>query len=458
MLFNSLAFIFIFLPIVLIATYLVSRKKRNFLLFIASILFMLFACGTNFKSLKGIVGGFLSVDFWLLIGYVVINFFLGFGIQSQEKISTKKALLVSAILLDSVPLVLYKVLGSVPLGLSFYTFQTISYIVDVYQKKARAERSFVKFFVYMAMFPRILQGPIIRFGDLGPSLYSRRISRADLFRGLEDLIIGLGMKVILSGQVGRVWSGIQGIGIKSISTPLAWMGAIAYSLQLYFDFAGYSRMAIGMGRLMGLQLPENFNYPYISKTMGEFWRRWHMTLGSWFRDYIYIPLGGNRGGTFKTIRNMLIVWLFTGFWHGFGWNFILWGLLTFLFIILERYVIGKFLDKTPVVAHLYMLILIPLMWMVFANTDMVSLGRYFGRLFGVAGSAITPNDYVKYLQTYGLWLLGGIVFSTPAPRMLYDFLRKKVPIAVVPILLTIFWVSVYWMVKGQSDPFMYFHF
>ena len=266
------------------------------------------------------------------------------------------------------------------------------------------------------------------------------------------------MKVILSGQIGRVWSAIQGIGVGSISTPLAWMGAVSYSLQLYFDFAGYSRMAIGMGRLTGLQLPENFNYPYISKTMGEFWRRWHMTLGSWFKDYIYIPLGGNRGGNFKTVRNLLIVWLFTGFWHGFGWNFILWGLLTFSFIVLERYVIGDFLNKKPVFGHLYMILLIPLMWMVFANTDMTTLGRYFGRLFGFSGSAITPNDYLKYGQTYGLWLLGGIVAATPGPRKVYDFLRKRVPIAVVPILLAIFWISVYWMVKGQSDPFMYFHF
>lgn len=458
MLFNSLAFLFIFLPVVTILTYLVPAKSRNGLLAFASLLFMLFACGTNFRSLQGIAAGFLSADFWLLMGTVLINYILGLIISNQRKRAARQAFLILAILLDSVPLVIYKIAGSVPLGLSFYTFQVISYQSDIYKGKVRAEKSLIRFYVYMAMFPRLLQGPMIRYGDIRLSLMKRPVNPHRLFLGLQEIILGLGLKVILAGQIGRLWSNIQTIGVDSISTPLAWMGAVAYSLQLYFDFAGYSRMAIGMGRLLGLDLPENFNYPYISKTMGEFWRRWHMTLGNWFRDYIYIPLGGNRKGSGRTVFNMLVVWLFTGFWHGFGWNFILWGLLTFSFIILERFVIGKALDKIPVLGHLYMILLIPLMWMVFANTDLSVLLKYLGRMFGSTPRKVLENDYIKYGQTYGIWLLVGVLFSTPGPKKIYEWLRKLHPIIIVPVLLAIFWVSVYWMMQGQSDPFMYFHF
>lgn len=458
MLFNSLAFLFIFFPLVLLGTYLVSRKQRNLVLLIASILFMLMACGTSFRSLQGLIAGLVSADFWLLAGYIMINYLLGLGIRYQKKTSGKKGLLIAGLVLDGAPLLLYKVFGQVPLGLSFYTFQAVSYLADVYSGKARGEKSLTKFTVYMAMFPRILQGPIIRYGDIAKSLYQRKLTDRNLLQGLEDLIIGLGMKVILAGQIGRLWSNIQTIGAESISTPLAWMGAIAYSLQLYFDFAGYSRMAIGMGRMLGLTLPENFNYPYISTTMGEFWRRWHMTLGSWFRDYIYIPLGGNRKGSLRTVLNMLVVWLFTGFWHGFGWNFILWGLLTFGLIVLERYVIGKTMDRFKVLGHIYMALVIPLMWMVFANTDFTVLGQYFARLFFVPSPYAMAGDYLKYGQTYGLWLILGIVMATPGPARLYELLKKKLPLAAVPVLLAVFWVSVYWIFKGQSDPFMYFHF
>ena len=419
---------------------------------------MLFACGTNFRSLQGIIAGFLSVDFWLLMGTVLVNYVLGLVIFYQKKRTGKRLFLILSILLDAAPLVIYKVMGSVPLGLSFYTFQVISYQTDIYKGKTRAEKSLVRFYVYMAMFPRLLQGPMIRYGDIRPSLMKRPVTPRRLFVGLQEIILGLGLKVILAGQIGRLWSNIQTIGVDSISTPLAWMGAVAYSLQLYFDFAGYSRMAIGMGRMLGLDLPENFNYPYISKTMGEFWRRWHMTLGTWFKDYIYIPLGGNRKGSGRTIFNMLVVWLFTGFWHGFGWNFILWGLLTFSFIILERFVIGKALDKIPILGHLYMMLLIPLMWMIFANTELSVLLKYLGRMFGSAPRKVLENDYIKYGQTYGIWLLVGILFATPGPKKIYEWLRKLHPLIIVPILLAIFWVSVYWMMQGQSDPFMYFHF
>lgn len=458
MLFNSLAFLFIFYPLVVLATDFVPKKGRNLVLFIASLFFLLFASGSTLRSPTEFLQGFLTIDFWMLVGSILVSYLLGLGIYYQTRPKAKKLLLILGILLSAAPLLIFKIRRNMPLGLSFYTFQIISYLADVYQGKTKPEKSLIAYSVYMGMFLRLLQGPMIRYDQIEDSLHERKILKQKKFQGLQDIIIGLGMKVILSGQIGRLWTNILTIGADSIPTPLAWMGAVAYSLQLYFDFAGYSLMAIGMGRMLGLDLPDNFNYPYIARTMSDFWRRWHMTLGSWFRDYIYIPLGGNRKGTAKTIRNLLIVWLLTGFWHGFGWNFLLWGLMTFGLIVLERYVIGKQLEKWPVLAHIYMALVIPLMWMVFANTDFKVLLTYFGRLFGLNPLSEQPADTLKYLRTYGLWLLGGIVLATPGPGKLYVYIRRKLPIAIVPILLAILWISVYWIVKGQSDPFMYFHF
>ena len=264
-----------------------------------------------------------------------------------------------------------------PLGISFYTFQSISYLIDVYRRDVKAETSFADFGAYLTMFPKLTMGPIARYKDMKDELKRRASSFKNFDEGLRIFALGMGFKVLLANRIGSCFSDIQAVGFESISAPVAWMGIFAYSFQLYFDFYGYSMMAVGLGRMMGFTIPANFEHPYESVTMTEFWRRWHMTLGSWFRDYVYIPLGGNRRSAPRVYFNLLAVWLLTGFWHGAGWNFIIWGLFLFVVIAIEKSGLKKIMDKIRPLGHLYMLFLIPLSWMIFAITDMGQLLVYF---------------------------------------------------------------------------------
>ena len=346
-----------------------------------------------------------------------------------------------------------------PIGISFYTFQSVSYLIDVYRRRARAESNFISYGAYISMFPQLIAGPIVKFRIVSRMLRHRKHTAAMIEEGLKTFTIGLGFKVLIANQIGGLWSDIGNIGFHSISVPLAWMGIIAYSFQLYFDFCGYSYMAIGLGKIMGFELPKNFDHPYMSLTMGEFWRRWHMTLGMWFREYIYIPLGGSRCGKLKTIRNYFIVWAFTGLWHGASWNFIIWGMVLFALIMLERFVIGKYLERFKVLGHLYMLFVIPLTWLIFAVTDISQLGVYFCRLLPFIPQQTYPvleHDYLKYLGIYWKFFLAGAVFSTDLPERIYK--KIKDTIAIKLVLLAVFWLSVYCIYKGMNDPFMYFRF
>ena len=278
--------------------------------------------------------------------------------------------------------------------------------------------------------------------------------------GLREFTIGLGLKVLIADQVGGLWKEVGTIGFESISTPLAWMGLAAFSLQIYFDSYGYSLMAQGLGTLLGFRLPGNFDYPYMSLSMTEFWRRWHITLGSWFREYVYIPLGGNRTGWWRTCRNLLTVWLLTGIWHGASWNFILWGLILFLIILIEKSGLGKILNRWPAAGHLYMLFVIPLTWLIFAVTDLPQIGIYLHRLFpffsGGQGAVYFAGDYLKYGKLYGLSLTAGLIFMTDGPRKLYERWKKS-PVSAV-LLLAVFWFSIYCIKRGMNDPFLYFQF
>ncbi|MFW5669665.1 MAG: MBOAT family O-acyltransferase, partial [Acetivibrio ethanolgignens] len=346
-----------------------------------------------------------------------------------------------------------------PIGISFYTFQIASYLIDVYREKIRAEKSVITLGAYLCMFPQLIAGPIVTYSSVAAQLRNRKHTLKKLDDGLRLFTLGLGLKVLLANQIGRLWTDIGAVGYESISTPLAWMGIFAYSLQLYFDFYGYSLMAIGLGKLLGMNLPQNFNYPYMAVSMTDFWRRWHITLGSWFREYIYIPLGGNRQGNLKTIKNLFIVWTFTGIWHGASWNFVLWGILLFVIITLEKYIYGNILQKVPVLGHAYMLFLIPVSWSLFEITDFNQLGIYLGKLFPILGKQQTPlfaGDYIKYGKMYGIFLILGFIFSTNLPRKLYERWKNKMIASIV--LLAIFWASVYCLYMGMDDPFLYFRF
>ena len=304
------------------------------------------------------------------------------------------------------------------------------------------------------MFPQLIAGPIVKYRDIKAEMRRRKTYFENFDQGLRIFTLGLGMKVLLANRIGSLWSDIQAVGFESISVPVAWMGIFAFSFQLYFDFYGYSMMAIGLGRIMGFTIPQNFDHPYESLSMTEFWRRWHMTLGSWFREYVYIPLGGNRVSMPRVYFNLLVVWLLTGFWHGAGWNFLLWGLVLFAIIAIEKAGLKKVLDKVKALGHVYMLFLIPLTWMIFAITDMHDLGVYAGRLIGISaseGGTVFAGDF-----TYGGLMAICAVLSVSGPAKLFNKIKDNVLGSL--ILFAIFWGSIYCLYIGLNDPFLYFRF
>ncbi|HRU97535.1 MBOAT family protein [Ruminococcus sp. XPD3002] len=464
MVFSSLEFIFIFLPAFMAVYALTPSRYKNAILFLGSIIFysmgvlnnpiyiMLFLLTILFNF---IIGEFIyykrrSAKAWLTLGIIFNFWWLVFFKYSGFFLTNANALLRTHMTVKDIIL---------PIGISFYTFQNVSYIIDVYRRKTRSEQSLVNYGAYISMFPQLIAGPIVTYGTVAEQLKKRQHTPRKIENGLKTFTIGLGYKVLIANQLGGLWRDVANIGYESISSKLAWMGIIAYSFQLYFDFMGYSYMAMGLGQMMAFDIPKNFDYPYLSVTMTEFWRRWHITLGSWFRENIYIPLGGNRKGTQKTVRNFLIVWLFTGLWHGASWNFVLWGLVLFGLIMLERFVIGDFLNKYRIVGHLYMFLVIPLTWLLFAITDFHELGIYFRRLLPFLPQktyAVMADDYVKYWGIYRKFFIAGIVFSTRIPEMIYKKIKGS-PFCAI-LLLAVFWGCVYCMYKGMNDPFLYFRF
>ena len=359
MVFSSLEFIFIFLPVFLVIYFVLPKIWRNFWIFVGSVGF--YAYGTLDKPQYIL----------LLLMAVLVNFLMGKAIE-RSRGSGKLPLTIGIVynlawlcvfkysdfIFENINILSENFGGSgelleprnllLPVGLSFYTFQSLSYLMDVYRREIQAERSFANFGAYLTMFPQLIAGPIVKYREIKEEMIRRKSSFAQFDEGLRIFTLGLGMKVLLANRIGSLWSDIQAVGFESISTPVAWMGIFAFSFQLYFDFYGYSMMAIGLGRIMGFTIPQNFDHPYQSLSMTEFWRRWHMTLGSWFREYVYIPLGGNRRSAPRVYFNLFVVWLLTGFWHGAGWNFILWGVVLFIIIAIEKAGLKRFLDRVKI--------------------------------------------------------------------------------------------------------------
>ena len=471
MVFSSIAFIMYFMPVFFLVYYILPASYKNAWLFLASL-------GFYYYGVRGNPGYLL-----LMIMSVVVNFVVGKLIEAQKTRRARKAWLVVGIVYDLGWLILFKYLGFLienlnalfgamhvkvqletwnlilPIGISFYTFQIISYLVDVYRRETKAEKSLVSLGTYLCMFPQLIAGPIVNYHLIQEQLHKRKHSMEKVESGLKVFALGLAYKVLLANRVGHLWTEVTAIGYESISTPLAWMSIVAYSLQLYFDFYGYSLMAIGLGRMMGFDFPQNFNNPYMAVSMTDFWRRWHMTLGGWFREYVYIPLGGNRGGFAKTVRNMFVVWLLTGLWHGASWNFVLWGLLLFVLLFVEKAGLGKVLERHKALGHIYMILWIPLSWLVFVITDLSQLGIYLQKLFpffGSTGTVLFQGDYLKYGKTYGVYLVLGILFATGVQEKLLK--KNKNRLWVILLLLALFWASVYCMYLGMDDPFLYFRF
>lgn len=453
MVFSSFEFLFRFLPVFLIIYYITPAKQKNMILFWGSLVF--YTMG--------------EVEYvLLLVASVAVNYILGrlmYAEQGESK-GWATSLLIVALCYDFGMLFVYKYSGLVrdlPLGISFYTFQIAAYTIDVYRKQIPAEQSFVKLGTYLTMFPQLVAGPIINYCDVKDQLIKRTVTAEDFEDGLKFLILGLGAKVIVADRISLLWNHIRSIGCASISVPLAWMGAFAYSIELYFDFAGYSMMAKGLGKMLGFTIPQNFNLPYISRSISEFWRRWHITLGKWFREYVYIPLGGNRGGKARTFFNLFVVWVLTACWHGIKPNFLLWGASLLFFLALEKLFLLRFLQNDHFLcrffSHLYVLFVIPVTWVLFAIEDVGQLRIYLMRLFpflGQTGVKVNTMDFVECLKDYWLLFAIGILFSTPLPRRIYRYIRHKwVGTAAVAV---IFVFSVYYLAISKNNPFLYFNF
>lgn len=459
MLFSSNAFIFRFLLLFMIIYFIAQSKYRNGILLVGSLIFygigepkfvwiMLASVMLNYVLSKRIYQykgkGLLIVT--ILLNVAVLGWFkyLDFGIENINAILGKRWLTPLEIAL--------------PIGISFYTFQILSYQVDCYKGKIKRQVTFIEFATYICMFPQLVAGPIVLFEEVEANLQEREVTVEKIEDGLKWFTFGLGLKVLLANSIYTLWNTILSAGTIGLGASVAWLGAIAYTFQIYFDFWGYSLMALGLGKMLGFTLPENFKQPYISKSIAEFWRRWHITLGRWFREYVYIPLGGNRKGKIRTIVNLFVVWALTGLWHGASWNFVIWGISFFVFIAIEKLFLGKWLERSKVIGHLYVIFLIPISWVVFAISDFTTLKQYLGSMFGHTSGKVLMgmSQFQNYVHTYWWLLLICIIFATPLPYNLFRKQRQKP--WMIAILVGIFFLSVYEILKGSSNPFLYFNF
>lgn len=481
--FSSLYFLYLFLPLTLLVYFLVpGLRLKNIVLLAASLLFyamgqpvyVLLLVGlsyANFAMARRIRPGkrntlFLPVvvNLAVLGLFKYLDFFLGiFGITVADGGVMLAALRGITNGLNSIGFAFRSPTSALPLGLSFYAFQVISYVADVYRGKVKAERSFFNLLLYLSMFPKMMQGPIVRYEQVARQLMDRRTMPRAAFEGAQRFIIGLAKKVLLADYAGKVVASLSTGGGNGTFVG-AWLAALMFMFQIYFDFSGYSDMAIGLGRIFGFRYCENFDLPYISTSITEFWRRWHMSLGSFFRDYVYIPLGGNRVSKTKWLRNILVVWLLTGLWHGAAWNFVLWGLFFAVFLTAEKLWYGRALAKTRVFKHIYVLLLVVVSFVLFDANSVGEAAAAIGGLFGAAGvSAIDPISRY-YLRSFAVVFLIGIVGATPLPKRAVEQLGSTRAGAMVVdvleplVLVSVLAVSTGYLVDGSFNPFLYFRF
>ncbi len=466
MVFSSISFLFYFLPCVLIAYFIAPRRIRNAILAVASLIF--YAWGEPRYIL-------------IMLFSTVVDYTCGRLIaREQNKGKKGKVYLIASIVINLSVLGFFKYFNflagnvmslfggdatgllnvTLPIGISFYTFQTMSYTIDVYRKNVPAQKNIINFATFVTLFPQLIAGPIVKYTDIAEELDDVNRGSVDMFsEGVARFIAGLGKKVLFANNIGLLWDAISSTSIGEMSVVYAWLGIIAYAFQIYFDFSGYSDMAIGLGKIFGFNFPENFNYPYISQSITEFWRRWHMTLGSWFREYVYIPLGGNRVKLPKHIRNILVVWLLTGIWHGANWNFLLWGVYYGIILLVEKLFLQKILDKLPrVFRHIYAILFILIGWVIFAFEDL-SLGiSYLGIMFG-GGELVNQKaifDLLSYLPMFVILC----VASTPIAKKVLDvqFVKRVAPVLLPILAVTVLLLSVAYLVDSGYNPFLYFRF
>ncbi len=464
---SSISFIFGLLPVFVLIHAFLKGKLRNAFLFIGSLVFYALACGEHYEWIV------------LLLVSVVMNYLLGLLIAATSG-AFRRVIFIFGVAYNVVVLGLYKYfdtligwvsptippelgldLSSVdmllPLGMSFYTFKNLSYLHEVYAEETKEELSFLNYGTYLMLFPQISMGPIQTYKSFRPYLIERTVTLAGINEGVTQFIFGLAMKSMLANRLGSVWNGIEVIGYDGISTPLAWLGIFSFALQLYFDFCGYSMMASGIGKMLGYETPKNFDHPYLATSMSDFWRRWHMTLGAWFKENVYFPMGGNRYGLPRQLLNMLVVWVLTGIWHGDTLMFVLWGLFLFAIVAIEKTKVLNKITSHKVFSHVYMIPLILFSWLLFRLPSVKDLGVYLSRLvpfFTETPDYVYAADWVPHVKGVGVLLVLGILFCTPLPEKLYGKIRHKTYLT-VPILLILFWYAVYLVACGANDPFLY---
>lgn len=461
MVFSSLLFLFIFLPIFLGVYYITPRKFRNFVLFAFSLLF--YSWGEPIYVLIMI----FSTLFDFTIGLIIDKY--------REKRGIAKIALISSVVVNLGMLGFFKYSGffmeninnifnvnievlnlALPIGISFYTFQTMSYTIDLYRNKISVQKNIISFGSYVTMFPQLVAGPIVTYNKVEKEIDSRKESIDKFAYGVVRFIEGLGKKVLLANGIGQLWNTINASGFNKESVLIYWVGIVAFALQLYFDFSGYSDMAIGLGSMMGFKFPENFNYPYISKSVTEFWRRWHITLGAWFREYVYIPLGGNRVSNKRLYFNILCVWFLTGFWHGAGWNFIVWGLYFGFLMILEKNILLKYLERIPsFISRIYLVFVVLISWVFFSLDSLGAAIEYLKGMFGLNGQVFVDVDALYLLSNYWLLILIGIIFATPISNKLKN--KINLPCKYV-VYVSILILSTAYLVDSTFNPFLYFRF
>lgn len=460
---------FIFLPIVLLLYYAVPKKLKNLFILISGLIF--YAWGEPIYVV-------------IMIASTLIDYTAGLMIYKFDKNKTVKLIcLIVSLVMNLGLLGVFKYGGFImqnidaifgtsffdpkhvlplPIGISFFTFQSMSYTIDMYMGKIKVQKNPISFAAFVTLFPQIVAGPIVRYEDIAKELDDRTVNLDCIYDGILKFVTGVGKKVLIANNIGMLWTSVKAMEIGELSVLTAWLGIIAFTLQIYFDFSGYSDMAIGLGKMMGFNFPQNFDYPYQSKSISEFWRRWHITLGSWFKSYVYFPLGGSRKGKGRTVFNLAVVWLLTGIWHGASWNFILWGVLYGVVIIIEKLFLGKVLEKIPVFfSWLYTIILVILGWVLFDTADISTAFGYMGAMFG--GNGLFADDTALYaLMNYGIILIIGIFGCTDILTRLIDKLRKKLPTivnyATPAAKMAILVFSTAYLADATYNPFLYFNF
>ncbi|MBQ2839823.1 MAG: MBOAT family protein [Oscillospiraceae bacterium] len=462
MLFSSIPFLYYFLPAVIILYCLSPKRLKNTTLLLASLFF--YAWGE-------------PVYVFLMLATIICGFFLGLAIEKYRGSRKAKLFLALSVIIDLSALAYFKyadffienfnaatglsvpLLGiALPIGISFYTFQILSYTIDVYRGDVKAQRNPITLAAYITMFPQLIAGPIVRYSDVEHQLTCRTHSFEKAAHGVRLFVLGLAKKILLANQLGELCDIFRASGDKSVA--FFWLYSIAFALHVYFDFSGYSDMARGLGKLLGFDFMENFNYPFISKSASEFWRRWHISLGSWFRDYVYIPMGGNRVKISRWLVNILTVWLLTGFWHGAAWTFVVWGLYFAVFLVAEKLIYGKYLERSAVLSRIYTVFIILISFVIFNATDMSEAVSYIGAMFGSGDAPLINAEFVYYIKSYALLLVISLIGATPLPKKLMTETRfgKSVQLAEPVFLAVLLVIMTAYLADGSFNPFLYFRF